>query len=74
MNNWKSRLAPAVIAISFLSGCASGGAATHKVPPATCPDDKVAAELETIPFEGYEDLWGWLDSIYVLLDQIAVAR
>lgn len=26
-------------------------------------DDKVAEELENIPFAGYEDLWSWLSRI-----------
>ncbi len=26
-------------------------------------DAKVAEELETVPYEGYEDLWAWLSRV-----------
>ena len=74
MPNSPSLAALAVAVLLFSSACASGGAATHKVPPAACPDDLVAAELATLPREGFENTWAWLDAVYVMLDQITLAR
>ena len=56
-----------------MSAC-SATRGNSTAPPAPCPDDKVAEELETMHHEGYEDFWTWMDKIYKLLDQTAIAR
>lgn len=57
-----------------LSGCASYDASLTKVPPPPCPDDKIAEELENIPYDGFEDFWSWLDRVYKFMDQTSIAR
>jgi hypothetical protein len=32
--------------------------------------EKVAEELENIPFHGYEDFWSWMDRLGKLKDQL----
>lgn len=59
------------VVISFLSACASGrGERATACPPPVFADEKVAEELETIPFEGYEDLWDYLAQVEVIMEQL----
>lgn len=43
-------------------------------PPPQWPDEKVAEELEAIPFEGYEDFWDWMARTEVLNEQLEICR
>jgi hypothetical protein len=57
----------------FLTVFAVGGCSTR--PISTCPPfpvggEKVAEELENIPFHGYEDFWSWMDRLGKLKDQL----
>lgn len=57
-----------ILVALLLSGCA--GAVVSACPPSNPHDEKVSEELETIPFEGYEDLWDWIAEIEVLNEQL----
>ncbi len=59
--------------MSFLSACGGGREEiVSSCPPAIFADETVAAELETIPFEGYEDLWDYLAQIERQQEQLEV--
>ena len=73
MHSSRSRLVPLFIALTFLSGCA-GASVQSSCPPPRYPDEKVGAELETVPFEGYEDFWQWMSDIEALNEQLDACR
>jgi hypothetical protein len=61
----------------FLIGFAVAGCSTRPItvcPPFPIGGPKVAEELETIPFHGYEDFWSWMDRLGKLHDQLKACR
>ena len=62
-----------LLASLFLLGACSSTNVTS-CPPFPVAGEKVAEELETIPFEGYEDFWGWMDRVDKLKDQLSACR
>lgn len=56
-----------LILTGLLSSCST---VTTSCPPPRYMDEKVADELNLIPFEGYEDLYDWLAEIEVLNEQL----
>jgi hypothetical protein len=74
MRNSKSLLALSLIAMMFLSGCATRGSETSVCPPWPVGGPKVAEELENIPYHGYEDFWSWMDRLAKLRDQLEACR
>jgi hypothetical protein len=60
-----------LIVLLALSACASTVTAC---PPPNYMDEKVAEELELIPFEGNEDLYDWLAEIETLNEQLDVCN
>lgn len=55
----------AIYLIGLVSACAllSSDPVTDVCPPPQWMDDKVAEELEGVPFEGHEDFWSWVSRI-----------
>jgi len=45
-----------------------------KCPPPQWADVKVAEELENVPFEGFEDFWGWVDKVEKLNESLETCR
>lgn len=43
-------------------------------PPWPVAGEKVAEELEAVPYEGFEDFYGWLARLDVLRDQLERCR
>jgi len=75
MSNLKLHLVLPFIAVLYLTGCGSvSGTNTTVAPPPAWPDEKVAAELENVPFVGFEDFWGWMDKVEKLNEQLEAAR
>ncbi len=62
-----------LIATSFLSGCVKGNYSS--VPP-TFPKagEKVATELEQIPYEGFEDTWDWIGRLDKLSQELEIYK
>lgn len=54
----------------FLSGCFLASGLSNTCPDSRKPDEKVAEELDQIPFEGFEDFWDWMASVEVLNEQL----
>ena len=64
------------IAASCLTACATG---LFDNTPSNCPPwpeagDRVAEELEAVPFEGFEDFWEWMSRLDKLRDQLDACR
>ena len=56
-----------------MTACA-GASSINQCPPWPVAGPNVAAELETIPFEGYEHFWNWMARLDKLRDQLAVCQ
>ncbi len=68
-----------LVLLLLLGGCSLFGGGIQNKETSPCPppqyaDEKVAAELKTIPFEGYEDTWAWVDRVEKLNEQLEVCR
>jgi len=70
------------IALSFLlvlaSGCALLSPKPSPVadvcPPPQWADDKVAEELDAVPFVGFEDFWSWFSQVERLNEALEKCR
>ena len=70
MHSSRSWVGLAFIVTLFLSGCGGAAVSSSACPPPQWADQEVAEELETIPFEGYEDTWAWIDRVDKLNQQL----
>lgn len=68
-----ARLILVSIVASCLTGCL-GATYDGPCPPWPKAGPKVAEELATIPYHGYEDTWAWFGQLDVLRDQLAICR
>ena len=74
MNNWTLRLSLTLIAVSFLTGCATGVTATGACPPPQYPDAAVGAELEGVEFAAHEHFWTWMARVEKLNQQLETCQ
>jgi hypothetical protein len=75
MRSLRSLLAPLSIVGILLTGCAGvSSKVIYVCPPFPEAGEKVGEELENIPFDGFEDFWGWMDRIGKLHDQLDECR
>ncbi len=52
------RVPISIVLILLTTACA--GSVTTSCPPPVWMDKPVGEEIQSIPFEGYEDLWSWI--------------
>lgn len=62
-----------IILLLSITSC-GGGSVPSLCPPPVWADQKVAEELDTIPFEGYEDTWDWIAQVERLNEQLEACR
>lgn len=74
MFNWLKRRALPLIVAAWLSGCAGANSDLSTCPPWPEAGPKVAAELERVPYEGYEDFWNWVARLDTLKRQLDACR
>ena len=75
MSRWTSPASLVCIATLSLSGCVGGkGTNLYTCPPPQWADEKVAEELESVPFEGHEDFWFWMDRVEKLNEQLELCQ
>ena len=66
-----------LIAALCLSACSSVNVtdpATTVCPPPAWPDEKVAEELQFLPYDGWEDFWTWMAKVEKLNEQLTTCR
>jgi hypothetical protein len=73
MSSLKLRQSLLCIGLLFLSGCGAASVPSS-CPPPRWADEKVAEELENVPYDGYEDFWQFMSDIETLNRQLEVCR
>ena len=63
----------AIPLLLVLTGCFAH-TNSSSCPPFPEAGPEVAEELETIPYDGYEHTWGWLNKVYKLKGQLDECR
>ena len=59
------------LGVLFLSGCAT---TNYDCPVYPIAGEKVAKELENIPYEGYENTWEWIGRINKLREELDLCQ